>query len=75
MSATDGYPIAWLDTTRFGNANRFTYRVPFDLRGKLAVGDLVWVADDSVDPYLCRIIELLDNERSARYEVVEFANA
>jgi len=64
------YPIAWLDTTWFGNATQFTYRVPAELRSKLTVGDLVWVADDSVEPYLCRIAELIDGGRSARYEVV-----
>jgi len=63
-----GYPVAWLDTTRFGNASRFTARVPFELR--LAAGGLVWVADDSVDPYLCRVVEVFDGGRSARYEVV-----
>ena len=71
MSTVETYPTAWLDTTWFGNADRFTYRVPFELRGRLAVGDLVWVADDSVAPYLCRVTELLDDGRSARYEVVE----
>jgi hypothetical protein len=75
MSATTVYPTAWLDTTRFGNATRFTYRIPFELRGHLEVGDRVWVADDSVDPFLCRITQLLDGGRSARYEVVEHANA
>lgn len=75
MSTATVYPTAWLDTTWFGNATRFTHRIPFELRGCIQVGDRVWVADDSVDPFLCRITELLDNGRSARYEVVEHANA
>ena len=75
MSVTEAYPTAWLDTTRFGNATQFTYRVPFDLRGRLNEGDLVWVADDGVEPFLCRIVELLDGGRSARYEVAQYANA
>ena len=69
------YPTAWLDTTRFGNAEHFMYRIPFELRGRPTAGDLVWVADDSVEPYLCRVTELLDDGRSARYEVADHANA
>jgi len=61
-------PTVWVDHTRFGVVDQFTYKTPRDLLGKLYRGEQVWVTDDDVDPYLCRVVDLLNGGKSARYE-------
>lgn len=68
------YPTAWLDLTRVGQSNQFTTYVPIDLRGTITTGDLVWVADDSVNPRLFRIKEIFDAGHYATYELAEPAH-
>jgi hypothetical protein len=74
MSMTYAHPTVWVDHTRFGITNRFTYKTPVDMISRLAVGELVWVTDDDVEPYLCRVIALLNEGRSIRYERVKHAD-
>ena len=63
------YPTAYVDLTVYGNAERFTAKVAYDLIGKVHKGDLVFVTDGDVEPRLFRIIQLLDHGRAARYEL------
>ena len=70
MNSSD-YPTAWLDLSLVGNSDLFTTYVPVGLRASIAEGDLVWVADDTVEPRLFRVTEVLDDGLFATYELAE----
>jgi len=64
------YPVAPMDTMRFGNAKRFGYYIPYELMDSLSIGDKVWVYDSGITPFLCRVTEVSRNGQTAIYEVV-----
>ena len=66
--SVETFPTAFIDLTRVGFSDKFTTYVPIDLRASIAVGDLVWVADDSVPPRLFKIVEVFDDGHYATYE-------
>jgi len=66
----DGLPTVWVDHSRLGVVDRFTSRAPLDLAHNLSVDDLVWVTDDDVDPYLCRVAAVVHGGKYIRYERV-----
>ena len=67
------YPTAYVDLTVYGDAERFTAKVAYDLIGKVHEGDLVLVTDGDVEPRLFCIAQLLDHDRAARCELAAAA--
>jgi len=58
----------FLDTSRFGNTPIFNAHLPYEWRGRVSVGDTLWVVDDGVDPFLCQVIRVFNDGKSARFE-------
>jgi len=68
-------PLGYIDFTQVGHATTFSTILPANLRGQVAVGDLVRLADDGVKPMLFRITEIYPSGRRAAFEMVEFEPA
>ena len=71
MKSLTEYPTDVVDHSWFGKANKFSWRAPYDLPAPLRVGDHVWIADDGVKPYLCRVVEVIANGEYNLYERLE----
>ena len=64
-----------LDLTVFGDAEVIETRVPRAVFGRLSVGDVVMVVDDSVEQRLYLVAELSNGDRDVRLLAVDPVSA